>query len=262
VIGAATRGGSEAMQVNPIHQFEIHDLLPLMRVAGRDIAFTNSALMMFVIVAGVSLLMIGASAPRALVPGRLQSMAEMSYEFVADTVRSSAGTEGMKFFPFVFTLFMFVLFANLIGLIPYSFTVTSQIIITAALALTVFAIVVIYGFWRNGLRFLKLFVPSGVPKAFLILIVPIEILSFLSRPVSHSVRLFANMLAGHITLQVFAGFIIMLAGLGFVGWFGAALPFLMVIALTALELLVAFLQAYVFAILTCIYLNDAIHPGH
>jgi len=197
-----------------------------------------------------------------VVPGRLQSIAEMSYEFVADTVRSSAGTEGMKFFPFVFSLFMFILFANLIGLIPYSFTVTSQIIITAAFALLVFVIVVVYGFWRNGLHFFNLFVPKGVPKVILPGIVLIEILSFLSRPISHSVRLFANMLAGHITLQVFAAFIIMLGGLGAAGWLGATLPLAMVIMLTALEFLVAFLQAYVFAILTCIYLNDAIHPGH
>jgi F-type H+-transporting ATPase subunit a len=250
------------MQIDPIHQFQIHDMVPLINLGGRQIAFTNSALFMMIIVVGVSALMIGASAPRAVVPGRLQSIAELSYEFVANTVRSSAGTEGMKFFPFVFTLFMFVLFANLIGLIPYSFTVTSQIIITAALALTVFLIVVGYGFWRNGLHFLNLFVPKGVPKVILPAIVFIEVLSFLSRPVSHSVRLFANMLAGHITLQVFAGFIIMLAGAGILGWFGAVLPFAMVVALTALELLVAFLQAYVFAILTCIYLNDAIHPGH
>ena len=250
------------MQIDPIHQFQIHDMVPLINLGGRQIAFTNSALFMMIIVVGVSALMIGASAPRAVVPGRLQSIAELSYEFVANTVRSSAGTEGMKFFPFVFTLFMFVLFANLIGLIPYSFTVTSQIIITAALALTVFLIVVGYGFWRNGLHFFNLFVPKGVPKVILPAIVFIEVLSFLSRPVSHSVRLFANMLAGHITLQVFAGFIIMLAGAGILGWFGAVLPFAMVVALTALELLVAFLQAYVFAILTCIYLNDAIHPGH
>ena len=250
------------MQVDPIHQFQIHNMVPLINLGGRQIAFTNSALFMMIIVVGVSALMIGASAPRAVVPGRLQSIAEISYEFVANTVHSSAGTEGMKFFPFVFTLFMFVLFANLIGLIPYSFTVTSQIIITAALALTVFLVVVGYGFWRNGLHFLNLFVPKGVPKAILPAIVIIEVLSFVSRPVSHSVRLFANMLAGHITLQVFAGFIIMLAGAGILGWFGAVLPFAMVVALTALELLVAFLQAYVFAILTCIYLNDAIHPGH
>jgi len=250
------------MTVDPIHQFEITNLLHIATIRGRDLAFTNSALFMLIIVAVVSTFLIGATARRAVVPGRLQSIAEISYEFVANTVRSSAGSEGMKFFPFVFTLFMFVLAANMIGLIPYSFTVTSQIIITASLALLVFFIVVGYGFWRNGLHFLNLFVPKGVPKAILPAIVVIEVLSFLSRPVSHSVRLFANMLAGHITLQVFAGFIIMLAGAGVLGWFGAVLPFAMVVMLTALELLVAFLQAYVFAILTCIYLNDAIHPGH
>jgi len=250
------------MTIDPIHQFQIENWVPVMNVSGHQIAFTNSALFMLIIVALVSTLLIGATARRALVPGRLQSVAEMSYEFVANTVRSSAGTEGMKFFPFVFTLFMFVLFANLIGLIPYSFTVTSQLIVTAALALTVFVIVVGYGFWLHGLHFLNLFVPKGVPIYILPAIVVIEILSFVSRPVSHSVRLFANMLAGHITLQVFAGFIIMLAGFGVLGWLGAALPFILVVMLIALELLVAFLQAYVFAILTCIYLNDAIHPGH
>src|SRR5271154_5948713 len=250
------------MTIDPIEQFQIKDLMPMASMGGHQIAFTNSALMMFIIVGLISALLIGATAPRAVVPGRLQSIAEMSYEFIAHTVRSSAGTEGMKFFPFVFTLFMFILFANLIGLIPYSFTVTSQVIVTASLALLVFFVVVGYGFWKNGLRFLNLFVPKGVPKAILPAIVVIEVLSFLSRPVSHSVRLFANMLAGHITLQVFAGFIIMLAGAGVLGWFGAVLPFFMVVMLTALEFLVAFLQAYVFAILTCIYLNDAIHPGH
>jgi F-type H+-transporting ATPase subunit a len=250
------------MQINPIEQFEIHNLRPLFSIGGHEFDFTNSAVLMLIIVALVSLLLIGGTARRAVIPGRLQSIAELSYEFVANTVQSSAGTEGMKFFPFVFTLFMFVLFANIIGLIPYSFTVTSQLIVTAALALLVFFIVVGYGFYRNGLHFLNLFVPKGVPKAILPAIVLIEILSFLSRPVSHSVRLFANMLAGHITLQVFAGFIIMLAGAGILGFFGAVLPFIMVVLLSALELLVAFLQAYVFAILTCIYLNDAIHPGH
>ncbi len=250
------------MQINPIEQFEIHNLRPLFTFGGHEFAFTNSAVLMLIIVAVVSLLLIGGTARRAVIPGRLQSIAELSYEFVANTVQASAGTEGMKFFPFVFTLFMFVLAANIIGLIPYSFTVTSQLIVTAALALLVFFIVVIYGFYRNGLHFLNLFVPKGVPKLILPAIVFIEVLSFLSRPVSHSVRLFANMLAGHITLQVFAGFIIMLAGAGVLGWLGAALPFFMVVMLSALELLVAFLQAYVFAILTCIYLNDAIHPGH
>jgi F-type H+-transporting ATPase subunit a len=250
------------MQIDPIHQFQIDNLMPMASVAGHQFNFTNSALVMLIIVGSVSTLLIGATLPRAVVPGRFQAIAEISYEFVANTVRSSAGTEGMKFFPFVFTLFMFVLFANLIGLIPYSFTVTSQLIVTATLSLLVFFIVVGYGFWRNGLHFFNLFVPKGVPKLILPAIVVIEVLSFLSRPVSHSVRLFANMLAGHITLQVFAGFIIMLASAGILGWFGAALPFIMVVMLTALEFLVAFLQAYVFAILTCIYLNDAIHPGH
>jgi F-type H+-transporting ATPase subunit a len=250
------------MQVDPIHQFEIKDFWPLFNLGGHQISFTNSALYMFIIVGLASALLIGATTRRAVVPGRLQSIAEICYEFVANTVRSSAGTEGMRFFPFVFTLFVFVLFANMIGLIPYSFTVTSQLIITVTLALLVFFIVIGYGFWKNGLRFLNLFVPKGVPKLILPAVVAIEVLSFLSRPVSHSVRLFANMLAGHITLQVFAGFVIMLGGAGILGLFGATLPLIMVVLLTALELLVAFLQAYVFAILTCIYLNDAIHPGH
>jgi F-type H+-transporting ATPase subunit a len=250
------------MKIDPIHQFQISNIVPIVTIGKYQIYFTNSALFMLIIVVLVSALLIGATVPRAVVPGRLQSVAEMSYEFIANMLRTSAGTEGMKFFPFVFTLFMFVLFANLIGLIPYSFTVTSQLIITATLALTVFLVVVGYGLWRNGLHFFNLFVPKGVPIYILPAIVIIEVLSFLSRPVSHSVRLFANMLAGHITLQVFAGFIIMLAGFGVLGWLGAALPLILVIMLTALEFLVAFLQAYVFAILTCIYLNDAIHPGH
>jgi F-type H+-transporting ATPase subunit a len=247
---------------DPIHQFEIHNIVTLGHIGGHEIAFTNSAVYMAVIVAGISLLLVGASSARALVPGRLQSLAELSYEFVADTIQSSAGTEGMKFFPFVFTIFMFVLFANVIGLVPYAFTVTSHIIITATLALLVFFTVTIYGFYRHGVHFLKLFVPKGIPIAILPMIVFIEILSYLSRPVSHSIRLFANMLAGHITLKVFAGFVTLLGAWGVVGWFGAAIPLALVVALTALELLVAFLQAYVFAILTCIYLNDAIHPGH
>ncbi len=250
------------MQLNPVEQFQIHNMMPLVNMGGHQIAFTNASIYMLLIVAVASLLLIGGTARRAIVPGRIQSMAEMFYEFVAHTVQSSAGTEGMKFFPFVFTLFIFVLLANLIELIPFSFTVTSQLVVTAALALTVFFVVVGYGFYKHGLRFLKLFVPQGVPGYILPAIVVIEVLSFLTRPLSHSVRLFANMLAGHITLQVFAAFIIMLAGFGVLGWFGAVLPFIMVVVLFALELLVAILQAYVFAILTCIYLNDAIHPGH
>jgi F-type H+-transporting ATPase subunit a len=247
---------------DPIHQFNIVKYFTLGHFGGHELAFTNSALFMAIAVLSIGLLLIGATYGRAMVPGRLQSFAEMSYEFVADTIKNTAGTEGMKFFPFVFTIFMFVLFLNLIGLVPYTFSVTSQIVITASLAFMVFFTVVIYGFWKNGFKFLKLFVPSGIPIYILPLVTFIEVLSFLSRPISHSVRLFANMLAGHITLQVFGGFVVMLSAMGIVGWAGAALPLAMTIALVALELLVAVLQAYVFAILTCIYLNDAIHPGH
>jgi F-type H+-transporting ATPase subunit a len=250
------------MAADPIHQFEINKIFTIGKVGLQEIAFTNSAMFMLIAVAGIALVMIGTTRSRALVPGRLQSLAEISYEFVADTLKNTAGEEGMKFFPFVFTIFMFILFVNIIGLLPYSFTVTSHIVVTAALALLVFFTVIVYGFYKNGLRFFKLFVPSGVPIYILPLIVLIEVMSFLSRPISHSVRLFANMLAGHITLKVFAGFVTMLGAAGLLGWLGAALPLVMIVALTALELLVAFLQAYVFAILTCIYLNDAIHPGH
>jgi F-type H+-transporting ATPase subunit a len=250
------------MAADPIHQFEINKIFSIGKIGLQEIAFTNSAMFMVVAVAGIALLMLGTTHGRALVPGRLQSLAELSYEFVADTLKNTAGEEAMKFFPLVFSLFMFILVVNVMGLLPYAFTVTSHIIVTVALALLVFFTVIVYGFWKNGLRFFKLFVPSGVPIYILPLIVLIEVMSFLSRPVSHSVRLFANMLAGHITLKVFAGFITMLGAAGLLGWLGAALPLVMIVALTALELLVAFLQAYVFAILTCIYLNDAIHPGH
>jgi F-type H+-transporting ATPase subunit a len=247
---------------DPIHQFQIVNLFPVAKIGHHDIAFTNSAAFMVLAAGGITAFLLAATAKRSVVPGRLQSVAELSYEFVANTIHSTAGKAGMKFFPFVFSLFMFILTANLVGLIPYTFTVTSHIIITAALALSVFITVLVYGFWKNGLHFFNLFVPKGIPIYILPLIVFIEVLSFLSRPISHSVRLFANMLAGHITLKVFASFITLLGGMGIVGMAGAVLPLSLVVALTALELLVAFLQAYVFAILTCIYLNDAIHPGH
>ena len=250
------------MAADPIHQFEIHKIFSLGTFGGHEIAFTNSSLYMVIAVLLIALLLIGATSGRSLVPGRMQSLAELSYEFVATTIRSTAGSEGMKFFPLVFSLFMFILVANIVGLIPFTFTITSHIIITVSLALLVFLTVVIYGFWKNGLHFFKLFVPSGIPIFILPLVVFIEVFSFFLRPISHSVRLFANMLAGHIALKVFASFIPLLAGLGIAGYAGAVMPLGMVIALTALELLVAFLQAYVFTILTCIYLNDAIHPGH
>jgi len=196
------------------------------------------------------------------IPGRLQSLAEMAYEFVAGMVRSAAGEHGMRFFPMVFCLFLFILLSNLVGLIPHAFTVTSHIIVTVSLALLVFFTVVIVGIKENGLHFFKLFVPSGVPIYILPLVVLIEIISFLSRPLSHSVRLFANMLAGHITLNVFGGFVVMLLGAAGAIKVLAVLPLAMTIGLDALELLVAFLQAYVFTMLTCMYLNDALHPGH
>jgi F-type H+-transporting ATPase subunit a len=247
---------------DPIHQFELKHFFSLGHIGPYEIAFTNSSLFMLIALLAVAALMLIPTRQRALVPGRAQSVAEITYEFVADTINSTAGKEGMKFFPLVFSLFIFILTVNLLGLLPYGFTVTSHIIVTVALALLVFFTVLVYGFWKNGLRFFKLFVPSGIPIYILPLIVFIEVLSFLSRPISHSVRLFANMLAGHITLKVFAGFIVMLGALGIPGVVGAILPLTLVVALTALEFLVAFLQAYVFAILTCIYLNDAIHPGH
>ncbi len=191
--------------MDPIHQFQIKNFFPIVRIGGVEIAFTNSALFMLIGLALILAFMLGTTASRALVPGRLQSAAEMTYEFVATTLRSTAGSEGMKFFPLVFSLFMFILALNLIGMIPYTFTVTTHIVITVSLALLVFLTVIIYGFWKHGLRFLRLFVPSGVPVYILPLVTFIEVLSFLSRPVSHSVRLFANMLAGHITLKVSAG---------------------------------------------------------
>ena len=246
--------------IDPIEQFDIEKIFTIGHIGNQEIAFTNSSAYMLLAVAVVALLMLGAG--RQLVPGRFQSMAELSYEFVANTIRTTAGSEGMKFFPLVFSLFMFICVSNMIGVIPYNFTIASHIIVTAALAMLVFLTVLIYGFYKNGLKFFKIFVPSGIPIFILPLVVFIEVFSFFLRPISHSVRLFANMLAGHIALKVFASFIPLLAGLGIAGYAGAVLPLGMVIALTALELLVAFLQAYVFTILTCIYLNDALHAGH
>ncbi|TIS61810.1 MAG: F0F1 ATP synthase subunit A [Mesorhizobium sp.] len=250
-----------ADKVDPIHQFQIHPIIPL-HIGGYDVSFTNSALFMVVTVIVASAFLYMSTAGRALIPGRLQSMSEMAYEFVGNMLRDAAGKQGMQFFPLVFSLFMFVLVANLIGLFPYFFTVTSHIIVTFTLAALVIGTVVVYGFAKHGFGFLKLFVPHGVPGYLLPLVVAIEIISFVSRPVSLSVRLFANMLAGHITLKVFSGFVVSLSALGAVGVAGSILPLAMAVALTALELLVAFLQAYVFAVLTCMYLNDALHPSH
>lgn len=246
-------------KVDPIHQFAITDVFS---TGEGGFALTNSGLFMILTVGLISLYLLASTSGRRLVPGRGQAFSEMLYEFVANMVRGAAGTEGMKFFPFVFSLFMFVLVANMFGMIPFFFTVTSHIIVTFALAMLVFVVVIGYGFYRNGFKFLKLFVPAGVPAYVLPIVVPIEIVSFLSRPISLSVRLFANILAGHITLKVFAGFIVSLGSLGFLGFLGASLPLIMTVAITALEFLVAALQAYVFAVLTSMYINDAIHPSH
>ncbi|MEE9313584.1 MAG: F0F1 ATP synthase subunit A [Rhizobiaceae bacterium] len=249
------------MSNNPIDQFKISEILHL-EALGYNISFTNSALFMVATVSVTAAFLIMTTAGRGLIPSRMQSLSEMAYEFVADLLRSSAGSEGMKFFPLVFSLFMFILVANMLGMFPYFFTVTSQIVVTAALAFFVIGLVVVYGFYKNGLGFLKLFVPNGIPGALIPVVVLIEVISFLSRPISLSVRLFANVLAGHITLKVFAGFVVTMSGLGVGGIIGSALPLIFAVALTGLEFLVAFLQAYVFAILTCMYINDAIHPSH
>jgi F-type H+-transporting ATPase subunit a len=244
---------------SPIAQFEIKDLVPL-RLFGFDTSFTNSALFMVIAVGLISSFLIMSMRGRSLVPTRMQSIAELLYEFVANTVRENVGHEGMKFFPLVFSLFMFVLICNVVGLVPGTFTVTSHIVVTAALALLVIGIVIVYGVATQGVHFLKLFVPD-VPPALLPLMVPIEVISFLSRPLSLSVRLFANMLAGHIALKIFAGFVGSLLAAGVWGII-SPLALAGTIALTALEVLVAVLQAYVFAVLTCVYLNDAVHGAH
>jgi len=240
---------------DPMHQFEIKRLINL-EFIGLDASFTNSSLFMVIAIACIAFLTIWGMRGRALVPTRMQSVAEISYEFVANMVRDNVGSAGQKYFPFIFSLFMFVLFCNMLGMTPYSFTVTSHIIVTFALAALVFIGVTIIGFVKHGLGFLKFFVPSGVPVALLPLLVVIEVISYLTRPISLSVRLFANMMAGHTMLKVFGAFVV---GLGLIGGWA---PLAFMVAFTGLEILVAFLQAYVFAILTCIYLNDALHMHH
>ncbi|MCZ8186706.1 MAG: F0F1 ATP synthase subunit A [Beijerinckiaceae bacterium] len=246
--------------IDPIHQFEIQKLVPI-NLFGFDMSFTNSALWMVIAVSVTTFVMVYGSASRSIVPGRLQSLAEMAYEFVANTLTGVTGREGMKFFPFVFSLFMFVFAANMLGMIPGSFTTTSHIIVTAAFAMLVITVVLVAGIVGHGSHFFGLFVPSGVPGWLLPFMVLIEVVSFVSRPISLSLRLFGNMLAGHIALKVFGAFVAALLGAGAAGIL-APLPLLLAVALTALEFLVAFLQAYVFTILTCVYLNDALHPGH
>ena len=240
-----------AIELHPLEQFAIERIIPI-HIGGLDVSYTNAALMMTIAVVSVTALMVLATRRAALVPGRWQSVAEMLYEFVADMVDSNIGQGGRQFFPFVFTLFAFILFANLLGMIPYSYTTTSQIIVTFALAAVVFILVTTIGIVRHGFHFLSLFVPHGVPKVLLLLLVPIELLSYFIRPFTLSIRLFANMLAGHTMLAIFGGFA---ASLGILAFFPTAINVLLV----GLEFLVAVLQAYVFAILTCLYLNEAVH---
>jgi F-type H+-transporting ATPase subunit a len=241
---------------SPLEQFEIKKLIDI-EVFGFDISFTNSSLFMVIaVIIGAGYLVLGMSRA-AVVPGRWQTLAESTYEFIAGLIRDTIGNEGKRYFPFVFTLFVFILLGNMLGMIPYAFTFTSHIIVTFVLAIIVFIGVTVLGFAKHGLHFLHFFVPPGVPKAMLILLVPIEVISYLSRPISLSVRLFANMLAGHTLIKVIAGFVF---GLGAVTLgVGGLLPLALIAALTGLEILIAFLQAYVFAILTCLYINDALH---
>jgi F-type H+-transporting ATPase subunit a len=244
------------MAANPMSQFEVYSIGPKIQIGSFDLSFTNSSLFMVLTVSVISLFFIAATQKKSLVPNKMQLIAEMAFEFVSKMISETAGKDARPYFPFILSLFLFVLVANLLGMLPYSFTVTSHIIVTFALAFFIFIGVTIVGFAKHGISYLKLFVPSGVPIFLLPLIIVIEVISYLSRPVSLSVRLFANMMAGHTMLKVFGGFVVSLGILG--GW----LPLGFAVALTGLELLVAFIQAYVFAILTCIYLNDALNLHH
>ena len=244
------------MAANPMQQFKVKTIGPKIELGNFDISFTNSSLFMVLVILSIILFFIVATQNKSLIPSKLQLVAEMIYEFVAKMINDTAGQDARPYFPFILSLFLFVLFSNMIGMIPYSFTITSHIVVTFALAIVIFFGVTIIGFLKHGIKYLELFVPKGVPKLLLPLIIVIEIISYLSRPISLSVRLFANMMAGHTMLKVFGGFVVSLGLVG--GW----LPLGFSVALTGLEILVAFLQAYVFAILTCIYLNDALHLHH
>ena len=244
------------MSTNPMHQFNVYRIGPEIRLGNVDISFTNASLFMIISALAIISVFFAGTKRKAIVPTKIQLLTELSYTLVSKMISDIAGSKAKPYFPFIFSLFMFVLFCNMLGMLPYSFTVTSHIIVTFALAAVIFIGVTIIGFVNHGIRYLKIFIPSGVPVVLLPIIVIIEIISYLSRPVSLSVRLFANMLAGHTMLKVFGGFVISLGIIG--GW----LPLSFTVALTGLEILIAFLQAYVFAILTCIYLNDALNLNH
>jgi len=236
---------------DPIHQFEIKELIPL-EIFETNISYTNSSLFMTLAIIFITSLLLLSIKNKSLIPSRFQSISEIFYEFIANMVSDNIGDKGRKFFPLIFTLFTFLLFGNMLGMLPYSFTFTSHIIVTFVLAMFIFLLVTLLGIFIHGFKFFGLFVPKGVPMLMLPLMIPIEIISYLSRPISLSVRLFANMMAGHTMLKIFAGFIVPL------GIFGVA-PLMVDVALTALEVLIAFLQAYVFTILTCLYLNESIN---
>jgi len=239
---------------SPLEQFEIVDLSkPLFMIGKMPIAFTNSAAFMLAAVGAASIFLIAAGSQKQLVPGRLQGMAELLYDMVAGMIRDNVGDAGKKYFPFLFSLFIFILFGNMLGMIPYSFTFTSHIAVTFAMAFAIFIVITLIGIFKHGLHFFSLFFPHGAPLATAPILIPIEVISYLSRPVSLSVRLFANMTVGHVLLKVLAGFVVALGFIG--GW----VPLLVLVGITALEFLVAFLQAYIFTILCCIYLNDALH---
>mgnify|MGYP006394655021 FL=1 len=244
------------MSTNPMHQFIVYRIGPEISLGNIDISFTNASLFMIISALAIISVFFAGTRRKAVIPTKIQLLTELSYTLVSKMISDTAGSKAKPYFPFIFSLFMFVLFCNMLGMLPYSFTVTSHIIVTFALAAVIFIGVTIIGFANHGVGYLKLFIPSGVPVVLLPLIVIIEIISYLARPVSLSVRLFANMMAGHTMLKVFGGFVISLGIIG--GW----LPLSFTVALTGLEILIAFLQAYVFAILTCIYLNDALNLNH
>lgn len=249
------------MATDPMQQFEIKEKADLFEIAGQTITFSNSA--MWMVISGVLIVGFFALTLRGkLIPGRMQSMGELSYQFIADMIRDTTGPEAMKFLPFVFTLFFFILFANLIGMNPYAFTTTSHLAVTFTLAIMTIGIVIIAGIWKNGLSWFKIFAPSGLPFIMYFIIIPIEVISFIARPITLAVRLFANMVAGHVMLKLFAIFAAYLVAKGGVFIGAAILPIVGVMGIAALEFLVAALQAFVFAILTCIYLNDVYHVHH
>ena len=242
---------------SPLAQFEIKEIFPI-TVNDINISFTNSSLAMLITALLILLILILGTRKVQLIPNKFQTLLELSYEFISDMINDNIGQEGKKYLPFIFSIFLFILIGNLLGMLPFSFTWTSHIIVTFAIAFFIFIFVTILAILKHGFfKFLGFFAPSGVPKPMLILLVPIEIISYLSRPVSLSVRLFANMMAGHTLLKVIGGFVFVLGANSFI--IGGVLPVAFLVALTGLEIVIAFLQAYVFAILTCLYINDAIH---